>query len=150
MKKKLSHGFSEWTLMVFKIGDHELERNGKKMRSDRASLLQSWSPIMESQYLTISRKKENKERAVFNVASQKPFLKDIVGKCWEWKEEQWFKKVIHCVRLLRWVNKIFRWIYLKDRIKVFGANASNSLRKEAFIFLNTLSFKENATENRLC
>ena len=31
-------------------------------------------------------------------------------------------------------KKIFRWIYLEDRIKVFCANASNSLRKEAFIF----------------
>lgn len=67
--------------MLFKIGDHELPF--KKMKSDRASLLQSWSPIRESQYFTISRKKENKVRAVFNVASQKPFLKDIVGKFWE-------------------------------------------------------------------
>lgn len=61
--------------MVFKIGDHELERNGKKMRSDRASLLQSWSPIMESQYLTISRKKKIKSEQYSMWLHKSLFLK---------------------------------------------------------------------------
>lgn len=61
--------------MVFNIGDRELERNGKKMKSDRASLLQSWSPITESQYFTISRNKKIKNKLYSMWLHKSLFLK---------------------------------------------------------------------------
>lgn len=64
--------------------------------------------------------KETKELAVFNVASQKPFLKDIARKILVMKRRTVTQKAIYGVRLLRLVKKmLFRGIYLKGKIKVF-------------------------------